>query len=188
MYIGKSRKCRFKSNFPYIISFLYFYLYITPNYRLLTSLCCGLQLADLANLTIPFLLPQAHGDMPVGIPLPNLKDSPDAPLHIEDFRKEYCRLMKQPYPLEGAVFSSSWMMFRVSTLFRPLFSHIHYPDAYECIPATIDIDYHTRRRCEVCSQASFLGKGSDSGQYVPILGPYSDGSHQRIRRRWSEEG
>ncbi|KAG8750946.1 hypothetical protein FRC14_008267, partial [Serendipita sp. 396] len=70
----------------------------------------GSPLADLANMTIPFWVQEAT---PL---IRGLKNSPDSPIQLEDIRKEYCRLTKQPYPLQGATFTSSWMIFRLAII------------------------------------------------------------------------
>ena len=38
------------------------------------------------------------------------------PIALADLEKEYCRLMKQPYPITEMVFVRSWMLFRVTLL------------------------------------------------------------------------
>lgn len=70
----------------------------------------GSPLADLSNMTIPFWVDRSHPT------IQGLKNAPDSPIQLEDIRREYCRLMKQPYPLEGAMFASSWMIFRLAII------------------------------------------------------------------------
>lgn len=44
-----------------------------------------------------------------------IKDvSQDVPVTLEELEREYCRLTRQSYPLDGIVFVRSWSLFRVS--------------------------------------------------------------------------
>ncbi|KAG8808940.1 hypothetical protein FRC17_003690 [Serendipita sp. 399] len=70
----------------------------------------GSPLADLANMTNPFWVTQTT---PL---IRGLKNAPDAPIKLEDIRREYCRLTNQSYPLQGATFTSSWMIFRLAII------------------------------------------------------------------------
>ena len=46
-----------------------------------------------------------------------IKDvSQDVPVTLEELEREYCRLTRQSYPLDGIVFVRSWSLFRVSIL------------------------------------------------------------------------
>ncbi|EAU91258.1 protein kinase subdomain-containing protein PKL/CAK/ACAD [Coprinopsis cinerea okayama7 len=76
----------------------------------------GSPLADLGNLTQPW-----------AIDLKNLSDAPgflrgfknttvDVPIPLEDLEREYCRLLKQPYPIVEMVFVRSWMLFRLAVI------------------------------------------------------------------------
>ena len=37
----------------------------------------------------------------------------EQPISLEELEREYCALMKQPYPITEMVFARSWMLFRV---------------------------------------------------------------------------
>ncbi|EMD33149.1 hypothetical protein CERSUDRAFT_118211 [Gelatoporia subvermispora B] len=78
----------------------------------------GSPLADLANMTLPWavdpaLLPK---EFPASSALPGLKNAKDAPIQLEELEREYCRLTKQPYPIEEMIFARSWMLFRLSVI------------------------------------------------------------------------
>lgn len=70
----------------------------------------GSPLADLANFTTAFWVEPSSNIMN------GLKGSSDTPIKLEEIRREYCRLINQPYPLEGATFASSWMIFRLAII------------------------------------------------------------------------
>lgn len=67
------------------------------------------QLADLANLTQPFFI-EATFEMGLkgvkGIPYDQL------PVTLEDLQREYCKVSRLSYPIEGAAYATSWMLFR----------------------------------------------------------------------------
>lgn len=42
--------------------------------------------------------------------------SQDVPITLEELEREYCRLARRSYPLDGIVFVRSWSLFRVSIL------------------------------------------------------------------------
>ena len=73
-----------------------------------------LQLADLANLTQPWVLePNDAGRIMVGY-----KNSPGTePMSLAELEREYCRVTQQPYPIIKMSFARSWMLFRVSHYF-----------------------------------------------------------------------
>lgn len=72
-------------------------------------------------MTIPFWIdPNA-----AGVPgIQGLKDMPDIPISLEELRHEFCRQTRQPYPLKGATFASSWMIFRVGAPSAALYSYL----------------------------------------------------------------
>jgi aminoglycoside phosphotransferase (APT) family kinase protein len=69
-----------------------------------------LQLADLANLTQPWVLdPVDVSGIMVGF-----KNSPEMePISLAELEREYCRVTQQPYPIIEMGFARSWMLFRV---------------------------------------------------------------------------
>ncbi len=75
------------------------------------SLTNGLQLADLANLTQPWVLDpnDLGGRIMVGY-----KNSPDTePISLAELERDYCQVTRQPYPIAEMSFARSWMLFRV---------------------------------------------------------------------------
>ena len=81
-----------------------------------------LQLADLANLTQPWLIePRGLSEA-----VPALRDytlvkgfkngagADAAPITKHELEAEYARCTNQPYPITEMVFVDSWMLFRVS--------------------------------------------------------------------------
>ncbi|KAG6382025.1 kinase-like domain-containing protein [Boletus reticuloceps] len=81
----------------------------------------GSPLADLANLTQPWSIDAKN--LPDNTILRNyslLKSfkntAKDVPIPLEDLEREYCRLINQPYPIEGMVFVRSWMLFRLAVI------------------------------------------------------------------------
>ena len=73
------------------------------------------QLADLANLTQPFFV-----EVTVGEGVKGVKGMPydQLPVTLEDLQREYCKVSGLSYPIEGADYATSWMLFRVR-LFPP---------------------------------------------------------------------
>jgi len=67
------------------------------------------QLADLANLTQPFFI-----EATLESALKGVRGIPydQFPVTLEDLQREYCRVSRLPYPIEGAVYATSWMFFR----------------------------------------------------------------------------
>jgi hypothetical protein len=79
------------------------------------------QLADLANLTQPFFIGETleKGLKGVrGIPYDQL------PVTLEDLQREYCKVSRLSYPLEGATYATSWMLFRVRP--PPVILHVDF--------------------------------------------------------------
>jgi hypothetical protein len=79
------------------------------------------QLADLAQLTMswcvnPSDVPPGHKTIMHGFKTLNMDQSTTPPVSLPELEQEYCRLMKQPYPIHEMVFARSWMLFRVSTM------------------------------------------------------------------------
>jgi hypothetical protein len=77
------------------------------------------QLADFGNLTQPWtidekLLPKDPAIAQFSMMRGFKNKTEDVPIAIEDLEQEYCRLMKQPYPIYEIVFVRSWTLFRVS--------------------------------------------------------------------------
>ena len=69
-----------------------------------------LQLADLANLTQPWLIDPADFTSPMA----GFKNSPETePISLSELEREYCRVTQQPYPITEMGFARSWMLFRV---------------------------------------------------------------------------
>jgi hypothetical protein len=119
-------------------------------------------------MTIPFWVDASHPS------IPGLKNDPKAPLGLEDVRKEYCHLTGNPYPLEGAVYASSWMIFRVSPVRR---RH------YSCLTNMTPAGHHCTRNCgQGCSQASILGESRSPGIYICLLGEPCSGYYKVSRR------
>ncbi|PPQ80000.1 hypothetical protein CVT26_004404 [Gymnopilus dilepis] len=77
----------------------------------------GSPLADLGNLTQPWSIdPNNLPEGGKGL-LKGFKNvTEDVPIPLEDLEREYCRLMKQPYPIREMVFVRSWMLFRLSVI------------------------------------------------------------------------
>jgi len=78
----------------------------------------GSPLADLANLTQAWavdatMLPRSLKSTP----LVGFKNSVEgAPVPLEHLEREYCKLTRQPYPIEEMVFARSWMLFRLAVI------------------------------------------------------------------------
>ncbi|KAF7315041.1 Acyl-CoA dehydrogenase family member 11 [Mycena indigotica] len=75
----------------------------------------GSPLADLGNLTIPWSAPVSSGpDVFIG----GFKGAPEKDLAVSlpDLEREYCRLMKLPYPIKEMIFVRSWMIFRLAVI------------------------------------------------------------------------
>ena len=72
------------------------------------------QLADLANLTQPWIIDPELCVIDGVKPLPGYKNTDYTPCEVELLHREYCTLTNQPYPIPEMVFASSWMLFRVS--------------------------------------------------------------------------
>lgn len=77
----------------------------------------GSPLADLANLTQPWSIDPslAKNAQDIAVII-GFKNSPEQPADLTELEREYCRLMRQPYPLPGLVFARSWMLFRLAVI------------------------------------------------------------------------
>ncbi|KAF8585972.1 APH-domain-containing protein [Ramaria rubella] len=73
----------------------------------------GSPLADLANLTQPWAVDEK---LRLTGSMRGFKHATDVPIPVEELEKEYCLLMKQPYPIREMVFARSWMLFRLSII------------------------------------------------------------------------
>lgn len=76
------------------------------------------QLADLANLTQPFFIQttlQEGLEGVKGIPYDQL------PVTLEDLQREYCKNSRLSYPIDGAAYATSWMLFRARPLLLILY-------------------------------------------------------------------
>ncbi len=72
------------------------------------------KLADLANLTMPWSFHALNLPMEeVSTFLPAVRFGGEPPIRLEDLEREYCRLLKHPYPIKEMVFARSWSFFRV---------------------------------------------------------------------------
>lgn len=75
---------------------------------------CSPQLADLANLTQPWIIDPELCKVDGSALLLGFKNTSYAPCELEELYREYCKLTDQPYPIPEMVFANSWMLFRVS--------------------------------------------------------------------------
>jgi len=77
----------------------------------------GSPFADLANLTQPWSIDPVNLPQGVSLTLRAFKNvTKDVPIPLEDLEREYCRLLKQPYPIREMAFARSWMLFRLSII------------------------------------------------------------------------
>jgi len=72
-------------------------------------------LADLANLLQPFFFERTLGEGLKGI-----KGTPfdQVPVKLEDLQREYCKVSGLSYPIEGADYATSWMLFRSAVILQ----------------------------------------------------------------------
>ncbi|THH18532.1 hypothetical protein EW146_g2467 [Bondarzewia mesenterica] len=101
---------------------------VSPNCRLSIYLRAHLfifywlrQLADLANMTIPWSIDLSKvpgGDSVTQFSLLRgfKNTTKDVPIPLEDLEREYCHLTNQPYPIKEMVFVRSWMLFRLAII------------------------------------------------------------------------
>lgn len=111
-----------------------------------------LKLADLANFTMPWSFHKLNLAMDeVSSFLPAVRFDNETPIALEELEREYCRLLKHPYPIKEMVFARSWSFFRVraSLYIAPL----RFPVTKTCFPAS---NHLTRHRCSVRATASQL--------------------------------
>ncbi|KAL5532039.1 hypothetical protein ACEPAF_5603 [Sanghuangporus sanghuang] len=77
----------------------------------------GSPLVDLANLLMPWAVdPRDVPGDDAGFHAVLSFGTVDQPITLDEFEREYCRLMKQPYPITEMVFARSWMLFRLSII------------------------------------------------------------------------
>ncbi|KAI0061886.1 APH-domain-containing protein [Artomyces pyxidatus] len=77
----------------------------------------GNPLADLANLTQPWAIEPRDVQVPAASAFRAFKNNPaEAPALLEDLEREYCRVVKQPYPMPEMVFVRSWMLLRLAII------------------------------------------------------------------------
>ncbi|KAF8882652.1 kinase-like domain-containing protein [Mucidula mucida] len=80
----------------------------------------GSPLADFANLTQPWAV--APKDLPgEGLTMMSAFKGAtleEVPIKYEEMEQEYCRLLRQPYPIQELVFVRSWMLLRLSIILQ----------------------------------------------------------------------
>ncbi|KAK2463098.1 hypothetical protein APHAL10511_004753 [Amanita phalloides] len=73
----------------------------------------GNPLTDLGNMTLRWSISEsARPDFITGFK----GSSQDVPIALEELEREYCRLTRQPYPIEGIIFVRSWTVFRLAVI------------------------------------------------------------------------
>jgi len=77
----------------------------------------GSPLADLGNLTQPWAIDTNDVPKNLGFNMRGFHNSTeDVPIDLESLEREYCRLMRQPYPIKEMIFVRSWMLFRLAVI------------------------------------------------------------------------
>ncbi|KAI0776246.1 kinase-like protein [Trametes elegans] len=78
----------------------------------------GSPLADLANLTQPWLIPKGVFHERGQVFFAFKDNAADAPIAVEELEREYCRVTRYPWPIPEMVFARSWNLFRSAVIMQ----------------------------------------------------------------------